>query len=1143
MTEFNLSGSTTEFNLSGNVPAQQPQISQVQPQKYTENELGQFMPQIRDYLTIMTGDTVEGFEDEEVINMYLNRMRGYSAGNSVRAGFELARLNQLSEEEKIRVGEAYSIFENMEGLFSEEATWGETARGVGDYARSVLLDPINLVGLGVGKAVTSGSTKVATKVAQQTAMKAFRDSLAKGATREAAEASARKVYATAAQAAVTSEAKQIAAREAVRATATGLQRITANKGLQEILATVGFDTVVAVGTELAYQEGLVQTGVQEDYSWANAGLAAIGVLAVGGISLTARGLTGRSGNKTLVKKEVNQQTVKPVLGKLSQTIQNGEWFQKIAAGKELKDLDTEFWTKMLLGDKEHGLKGLAEIMAEEGFGWQKRNPDDKISNWIADVITQADPQDAIKFLDDFQKATGVKLPELSEATVKDFANNFAVKMRQGGITLNAASQASKILRIPVEQAENLTLEQYADAMFGLGIKQHKGVLEKQLEKFGKGTERFQNNTIRMLVSNLATTALNVKGWAFATTYNTVSDIAMATLYGGVSGVRLMTGNVKGAGEAARVAGALAEANIQKFRNLLDPNTTYDTYRSIALARPESMRELAYVLPGGVEDMSRLADQLGFDPDLTLFGRATDKIVDGIQKINLVSAQDAFTKSQEYLYQLDKNMRIAYGQSLQEVFSNPDQAAKLMATKQFREVELKAIYETQRAVFSQSYKGRGFVGEVAGMIEDARNIPAVGLLVPFGRFFNNTIATLADVSGVSFFAKYVGFNKQRSQLDLFTRAAIGWGLAGSLIDNEQQLKEDGLAWYETYDEGGNVLDNRYDFPYSMFKAAARLMSYGAQGQDVPNEDKFSMLEMVNSWKRVAAFLDGPEQEIPAELVQQMGKDVFGQLTRQLTDTTDSIGDLIVGVLTFETGWEDFTAFLAKTPVQFANSWSRWLEPVNVVTGLARGTDFKTMDRKQGNELINNSIRYIDQLVMVLAGDEKFPEQRFDAAGGRPMLDTGKFVGKRTSGITTSTEKILHTLGRPPYLLNGYTPNPAADNRYNMLFNALIEQEAAKIWDSEKFQNGDLDTQQFIWSEAVKKVSKSVLDLMALDINRSGDRRLALAFQLGRDEGEGPIQKALEDLEIETDFNDLTYEQLKLVESYLKTREDILKIQTR
>ena len=102
----------------------------------------------------------------------------------------------------------------------------------------------------------------------------------------------------------------------------------------------------------------------------------------------------------------------------------------------------------------------------------------------------------------------------------------------------------------------------------------------------------------------------------------------------------------------------------------------------------------------------------------------------------------FTKSQEFTYQLDKNLRISFNKGWGEFFADPD-AAKLMNTKEYIRAVARASYESQRAIFSKSFKAKGTVGELAGFIEEARNIPGVGLLVPFGRFFNTATAFLGD----------------------------------------------------------------------------------------------------------------------------------------------------------------------------------------------------------------------------------------------------------------------------------------------------------------------------------------------------------------------------------------------------------------
>lgn len=46
----------------------------------------------------------------------------------------------------------------------------------------------------------------------------------------------------------------------------------------------------------------------------------------------------------------------------------------------------------------------------------------------------------------------------------------------------------------------------------------------------------------------------------------------------------------------------------------------------------------------------------------MFGTKIDEGVDFIQTLTFVKAQDAFTKSQEFTYQLDKNLRKDFGKS-------------------------------------------------------------------------------------------------------------------------------------------------------------------------------------------------------------------------------------------------------------------------------------------------------------------------------------------------------------------------------------------------------------------------------------------------------------------------------------------------
>ncbi len=1114
-------------------------LEPVNQRKYTVNDLsGDDIPVIRDYMVTMEGSRAGDLKDQDLIEKFINRQRGFAAGNSVRATRELVRLQQLNDEEMAKVGAAYSLFNNMEGVFSEENTWGETLGGVADYARTTLMDPANLLGLGVGKAVGAGIGRSAVRVAQKEAMRVFRKELAKGVSREAAEKTATRVFSQAAQEVAESEAKRLGARETARRAGT-------KSVLKQTAAVVATDTAINVGTELAYQQGMILAGEQDNVSKFGLGLAALGTITMGGVSA---GLAARNvSNMSIVNPDGFKPTptqTKEVLKGVTETVKKvteGDWQGKVASGKELTDLDFDFWRTMLLGDEERGIAGMASILAEQGYQWQRRSDQDKVSNWIADIIRSADPQDAKVFTDNFEAATGIKMTdlqgELKTEGVEAFANVFARKMNQAGRIQNAVSQIAKARAVPVESLDpsKLTLNDYAESLgvIGTGRKAEK-VRWQQIG--GEEVSRFQNNTIRMIVSNLSTTNLNVIGWASASAQNSMSDFALAVFHGGKSAAQFATGNMADAKKSAQAIQAIGENQVDKLRFLLDTDTTVDVFRSLALVRPDSMRELTDVLPGGVEDLEKLLKNKGFDPNRTTFGDVTDSIVEGAQIVNLVKAQDVLTKAVEYNSQLDRALRLEMGVGLRQLLNSPD-AAKIMNTQKFAELEAKAIYETQRAIFSKSYKGQGFLGETAGMIEDARNIPGIGLLVPFGRFFNNTIATSADAVGISALMKLVDktSSSERSMGELVSRAAVTWGGVYSLAQVELENREKGLGWSEVEDpRTGSVTDRKFDFPYSLWKGMAHITSFWMDGKEVPDEVMSEMAEVVSAYEQASQSITGTG-EIPPELIEQMGQAVFGQLTRQLVQSSESIYEVLKRTVSGEVTKDDLTGILTKPVSQVVSGWTRTLEPVNVAVGVAGGVDFKVMDRKQGVQLINDMFRYTDQFQQLFVEGN---ERKFNAVDGPARLDPTKFVGARSAGPVTDTERVLNVLGKPYWKLNSFSLDPEADNRFNALYNSMIEEEAGKLIRKDSFKRGTLESREAAWAALNTKVKETVKKYMATGIARANDRSLKMILDISSS-GQRKVDAAMEELGFD-DITELNLQQLELLKGFLDTREDWLKV---
>ena len=83
----------------------------------------------------------------------------------------------------------------------------------------------------------------------------------------------------------------------------------------------------------------------------------------------------------------------------------------------------------------------------------------------------------------------------------------------------------------------------------------------------------QQNLIRMLITHPGTTALNVVGWANATSMQSVTDILRGALYGGRSLAEMAIGRDTNATEFANKSKLMFTLQKQKAMNLVNPFAT------------------------------------------------------------------------------------------------------------------------------------------------------------------------------------------------------------------------------------------------------------------------------------------------------------------------------------------------------------------------------------------------------------------------------------------------------------------------------------------------------------------------------------------------------------------------------------------
>ena len=1096
---------------------------------------------VEGYMRDRYGDeSVKDETKESVVDSFLNNRRGVVSGNSVRGLAEMDYINDIKDDadKKARAAKAYQLYENMAGIFSKETSIAEKAEGLMDFSRSVVLDPVNLVGGLIGKAVAGGSLRVGTKGAQRVALEAMK----KEGTEEAAKKVGTKVFTDGVKAARTGSKTKIAAYSQNVLGKTAAQRLATKAAITEIGVVTSVDAMVGSGMEYLYQEGMVDVEAQEDISYLSVGVAALGGILLGGLQA---GLVARRGvsDTALPSTVLPEPKTEGFVSEVSETIGayvnqdkvnvGRDWKTKLKGGavlsKDSKDFGVEFVQNLLFGhaDEEGNviLKGMTQVAYERGFVWAKRFEDDKFSNWMADLISEVSNKEAQGLLRSIEKATGNKIKvkgedgkviPRSKVTGRDIGDIFAYKISQVGTALGATGNSARQLGMSISDKQLKDL--YDSALDGGFVKDTKKK-PKEPSKFMEGTAKVQNRLIRLLVSHPSTSALNVIGWGANSALQSASDMSVALIYAGKGTLQKLIGMTEEGANTQRIAKALIESNAQRVRFLLDADMTYTAFESALQRNSEALEKLNSVLPGGVENTNQLLTGGKFTPDQKLVGLAIDEKIDLIQRLSLVQAQDAFTKSQEFLFQMDKKLRIATGKGWNDFYRSQNigdmTLQKFMASKEYRDIETSAVDDTIEAIFSKSYKSSDGIGKLAGMLEDARNMPGLGMIVPFGRFFNNTIGFLGkNTTGVNVILKAAGKYEDMSYEEAISRSLVSAGIIYTLAQQEIENVKQGLPMYAAQDPlTGEVFSQQYDFPVSAYKGAARIMALSLMGE---------------YQQAIKAF---------GQFTQDFGlSGLLRNLDKTQRDTLEAIKfmadperrDVVKGM-------EIVGTTLAT---QYVNPLIRPLEPLNILAGVARGEDAAPIDRVQNNKLINNAFRYVDNIIPLFTG-KPLADPRETAAGGRADIQSTKVLGARIIRLT-DTQRVMNKMGLRDFDLNTAKKirdqAPKAANALNGIVFDIMEAESSLLLESNWFNK--LTQQQKLdhWNgdvvPRVKDLAKTFLRMQY-----SGPEEvISLQYDITSKYPKKGIQKAVKELGL-GEVEDLEQNELFILQQYLNTEKSL------
>ena len=122
-----------------------------------------YMNTVRDYMSTRLGESgqqKEDEDDEDYVERFLTHMRSFE-NRSLELTGQIDFLRQADETSRKKFLNAYHVYNKLPGFLSKGG--GSIGSAVADYAYYNVVDPVNLIGLGVGSIAAKQAAKQGVK--------------------------------------------------------------------------------------------------------------------------------------------------------------------------------------------------------------------------------------------------------------------------------------------------------------------------------------------------------------------------------------------------------------------------------------------------------------------------------------------------------------------------------------------------------------------------------------------------------------------------------------------------------------------------------------------------------------------------------------------------------------------------------------------------------------------------------------------------------------------------------------------------------------------------------------------------------------------------------------------------------------------
>jgi hypothetical protein len=221
--------------------------------------------------------------------------------------------------------------------------------------------------------------------------------------------------------------------------------------------------------------------------------------------------------------------------------------------------------------------------------------------------------------------------------------------------------------------------------------------------------------------------------------------------------------------------------------------------------------------------------------------------------------------------------------------------------------------------------------------------------------------------------------------------------------------------------------------------------------------------------------------------------------------------------------------------YTSAYSRPLDPINSIISLARGEDYTAIDRKQGNEWLTKSARYVDQIFIALGGDELAPEKNKALTDEPGVAPIGRIFGYREVPAQTNIERMFNDVGKPKWRTEIKSFIPEVQNNINRIVFHYLDSSAKEVVHSKLWNGSTLEVKERILADILKEARDATVDALEKTYDPENIRMGKLYNISKRGSGikETELQAAIRDLGLTVDMADLESEQIDFLEYYIKS----------